>query len=145
MDRNEFLVYCRKLAGDKVIDRIIWRYEGVWGDVGPKCRDAAIDGVGYRYEEVTKSSRTPGSPSAAWTDETERSRWFRGPQPRTAAKEKSIALAKILPLKEYQYRVHPSLRVCDVCGQDTSYYMDADVNIPICPSCHVMYYRGASW
>jgi len=138
MERNEFLRYCRELAGDEVIDNVIWRYEGDWEDVGPRCRDAAIDGLRHRYDEVTNPDRHPGLPRGKWKDEAEHRRWSSGPQPETAMREQAIALAKMLPLEKNKY--HPS--VCRVCGRSASYNMDAEVHIPICVSCHTMYYQG---
>jgi hypothetical protein len=139
MERNAFLRYCREMAGDEVIDNIIWRYEGVWADVGRVCRDAAIDGIRYRYQEAAEPDEHH-SVKAKWKNEAERRRWCEGPQPKTALREQGIALANMLPLKRGEEYSRPS--ACYACGRDTSCYMDAEVYVSICPSCHSMYYRG---
>lgn len=144
MERNAFLRYCREMAGNEVIEDIIWRYEGVWEDVGPRCRDAAIDGIRYRYEEATEDvsefKRSRSSPKVPWKDEAERRRWCNGPQPETARREKGIALANMLPLLKREAYLRPS--ACCICRHDTSFYMDAEDHVSICPGCHSMYYRG---
>ena len=140
MERNAFLSYCREMAGNDVIDNIIWRYEGVWADVSRVCRDAAIDGIRYRYQEAAEPDR-PHRVKPKWKSEAERRRWCEGPQPETARKERAIALANMLPLLKQETYLRSS--ACDICGRDTSSYMDAEIHVSICPSCHSMYYRGA--
>ena len=139
MERNAFLRYCREMAGDEVIENIIWRYEGDWTDVGPRCRDAAIDGIRYRYQEAAEPDE-PHRVKPNWKDEAERRRWCNGPQPETARKEQGIALANMLPLLKREAYLRPS--ACCICRRDTSFYMDAESHVSICSSCHSMYYRG---
>ncbi len=45
-----------------------------------------------------------------------------------------------VPLARGEYRRPPA---CQICGCDTSHYVDTESLIPICPSCHAIHYRGA--
>lgn len=136
--RDEFLRRCRDLAGDEVIDNIIWRYEGIWYDVGPRSRDAAIDGIRHRYEEASDDPYRYHGLKVYWKDETERRRWFGGSQPETAMRQMGIALARILPVKKREY-----LDKCYVCNSGTYYYMETDTDsyVPICMNCYTIHSR----